>query len=543
MNFNLVVCTSLLVMSNMALAEEKQNKQLPRLTTMDVINLMIKEGMLTNQRAEDLLQEIASSKTDAADQVKDETMLDTKTVRVPYVPEFIKNNIRDQVRLGLREEVVEDVIGQARHERWGVPGVLPEWINRIRFKGDFRLRYQSDLFAETNVNSIGSYYNFQYINEQRNIGTDNEYFHNLTEDRHRLRARLRLAMDAKVTQGINVGMRLATGKYDDPVSTNQTLGNTSQPYRVILDRAFVKAKTEYDELTFWGGRMPNPWIGTDLVWDKDLNFDGLAFNYRPLQSDDIDNDERIFDTSITLGAFPIEDVALSSSDKWLLGLQFGFNWSFMNQDTFDVAIAYYDYRNIEGVRNISGSDIQDFTAPDFIQQGNTLYEISDPLDADVLFGLAADYNLVDLTIKYQLARFAPVNLTITADYVKNIGYDKNDLLARTGGSHIAIYGNVLGEPKVDGYMLKLDIGWPNLLQRNNWQASIAYKHLERDAVLDAFTDSDFRTGGTDAEGWIIQGKYAVEDNVWLSLKMISADEIDGTPYGVDTIQLDLNTVF
>jgi hypothetical protein len=97
-----------------------------------------------------------------------------------------------------------------------------------------------------------------------------------------------------------------------------------------------------------GRAYANPWLSTDLVWDKDLNFDGLALKYRPLQSDDMDNDERIFDTSITLAVFPLDEVALSSRDKWLVGAQLGFNWTFLNQNKLDISIAYYDYKNIEG---------------------------------------------------------------------------------------------------------------------------------------------------------------------------------------------------
>ena len=73
--------------------------------------------------------------------------------------------------------------------------------------------------------------------------------------------------------------------------------------------------------------------------------------------------------------------------------------------------------------------------------------------------------------------------------------------------------------------------------------SLAYRYLERDAVLDAFADSDFRGGGTDNKGYIIQGQYALEENTWVSLKFISADQIDGPPYGLDTVQTDLNVVF
>src|SRR5690606_33921815 len=86
-------------------------------------------------------------------------------VRVPYVPKYIKDEIRDQVRIGLKEDVSRDVLAQAKQERWGLPGALPEWINRIQFSGDMRLREQSDMFAGANSDAL-----YLDINEVNSAG-------------------------------------------------------------------------------------------------------------------------------------------------------------------------------------------------------------------------------------------------------------------------------------------------------------------------------------------------------------------------------------
>jgi hypothetical protein len=67
--------------------------------------------------------------------------------------------------------------------------------------------------------------------------------------------------------------------------------------------------------------------------------------------------------------------------------------------------------------------------------------------------------------------------------------------------------------------------------------------LERDAVLDAFTDSDFNLGGTNAKGFVLGGSYGVEKNAWLTARWFSANEIDGPPLSIDTLFLDLNVRF
>jgi hypothetical protein len=79
--------------------------------------------------------------------------------------------------------------------------------------------------------------------------------------------------------------------------------------------------------------------------------------------------------------------------------------------------------------------------------------------------------------------------------------------------------------------------------QGDWQMFLGYKHLERDAVLDAFTDSDFRLGGTNSKGFYIGGLYGVDRNSWLSAKWMSADAIDGKPFGVDVLQVDFNAKF
>ena len=79
----------------------------------------------------------------------------------------------------------------------------------------------------------------------------------------------------------------------------------------------------------------------------------------------------------------------------------------------------------------------------------------------------------------------------------------------------------------------------------DWNCSLFYKRVEADAVLDAFTDSDFHGGGTDAKGWILGAQFGLYKNVWFSAKWRTADEIL-TEYGqfaIDILQIDINAVF
>ncbi|THB71676.1 MAG: hypothetical protein D6B28_06970 [Gammaproteobacteria bacterium] len=542
----------LVLLAGSVQAGEKEELIKLRNTTAKLLQLLVQEGVISAERAKDMVAEAQEEAEKQAREEKAKQMAEPEPgeVRIQYVPQFVKDQIRQQVRAELREDVSNDVMGKAKQERWGVPGVTPEWINRIKLNGDVRLRAQSDVFADGNPDNI--YIDYSKANEDNIAST----LHNTTIDRHRLRARLRLGLKAKITNDFTANIRLATGSGDDPVSTNKTMGSYGNKYSILIDRAYLKFTdldvNDYPWITLYGGRMKNPFLSSDLVWDSDLAFDGIAATYRyNLSGSDnlFDMDDRRKTLYMTAGFFPLDEVELSSDDdKWLFGLQLGGKYiSENNRSIFELGLSYYDYENITGTRNELNSNIYDYTAPDFMQQGNTLFLIKDSADPDELYGLASDYNLLNVTGRLTFTHFAPTNVIVTADWVRNIGYDKQEIIDRTGGSVIVNGGGTATvddiTEEVDGYQLKLVVGWPQITQRYSWRVFGAYKHLERDAVLDAFTDSDFHLGGTNAKGFLIGGEYGVLDNVSIAARMLSTDEIQGAPFGVDVFQLDLNAKF
>ena len=56
------------------------------------------------------------------------------------------------------------------------------------------------------------------------------------------------------------------------------------------------------------------------------------------------------------------------------------------------------------------------------------------------------------------------------------------------------------EEQTEGYQLVWSWATRRCAPGGEWNFGVFYKYLEADAVLDAFTDSDFHGGGTDAEG-------------------------------------------
>ena len=426
------------------------------------------------------------------------------------IAEGIVRELRPEIRQDVRESLKSDVKAEVAQEAKTRP--VPEWTKRIRIGGDLRLRYDGDFMGSGNADLLRPDQPTQVLNTH--------------ENRHRLRIRARLNMNARVTDDVDMGLRLATGTPTDPVSTNQTLGDYQNKKSFVLDQAFVRWKPT-GAVTIWGGRMSNPWFSTDLVWDPDINFDGVAGTYTRRIGPALGG-------FLTLGAFSLQEVEFSQRDKWLFGGQAGADYVPRKELSARLGVAFYAYLNIVGKPNdptIPGQ--QDFTSPLFQQKGNTLFDI-DPSGA-IKTALASGFQELNVTGTFDVGFRDPVHFVFLADYVKNLGFDKDDVARRTGNPEIT--------NETTGYQLGLAVGYPAVGKSGDWKGYLFYKHLEGDAVVDAFADSDFHLGGTNAEGFVLGGEYGLARNVWLSAKWLSANEISGPPLSIDVLLVDLNVRF
>lgn len=560
-------------------AGEKEELLKLRNTTTNLIRELVKQGILTEKAADEMIK---SAERDAENQTRQMASSQTGEapepgeVRVPYVPEFVKDEIRQEVRKELRADVVGDVVQKAKQEKWGTPDALPDWVNRFKLSGDLRLRSQSDYYSNDNLkNPDGSsfYSDYQAINSSGGLSktaNENRFLNNT--DRHRFRERLRLAIDAKLADELKAGIRLATGNIPDPVSTNQTLGNTGSQYQFNVDRAFLKYdatdKQGFKWLTLTGGRIANPWYvgggeftgGSELVWDTDLSFEGLAATVRhsfdgSAMPKNLNGDGNTAHSMFfTLGGFPLQETAVSSHDKWLFAGQLGVDWGFANHDAVRAGIAYYDYRNIRVRPNTNNPPTCDgnvgannFSIPQYLQFGNTLAAVCQAADGTPeLFGLASDYDIVNVNFSYDYAGFAPYHVIFGADYAKNIGFDKNSVNSFAVDNNKGKKGSLtefIVTDETNAWQARVDIGWPKVDRAGRWNVFTFYKYVERDAVLDALSDSDFHLGGTNAKGWVVGGNYGLMKNVWFTGRWLSSNVISGAKYDIDTLQLDINTKF
>jgi hypothetical protein len=516
-------------------ADERQSLEELRNTVINLLQALVDQGVITREKAEQMVksaQEKAAANAAAAEKA------DEGAVRVPYVPQIIKDEIAKQVAQEVKPGVVADVVKEAKSEKWGVPGALADWLTRTRISGSVTLREEDIFYSKDNISGpvLNPYFNWYAINTAGGIAKAGiNAYENTTEDRARFRGRARFAVDSDITDSISAGMRIATGNTSDLVSETQTLDG-SAPYQFGLDELFIRLDErdvqKFPWLSVVGGRFLNPYgTPTDLVFHKDLTFEGLAVTGRLGVGDGGADQSHVF---LTVGANPLQEIALSAQDKWLVGAQLGTNLRWGEGQRLRLSGAYYDYFHVTGHLNPPDSNIYNYTAPVFLRQGNTYFDISNSSDPTVnLFALAAKYRLVNVNATYELP-MGRYTLAVTADAVRNIGYNVAEVSANEG-HYVAA--------RTHGYQAEVSFGHPTVLVAGAWRGVIGYRYLQRDAVIDAYTDSDFHFGGTDATGYYLVADYGLANRVWMRLRYLSSNAIDGPTLGIDTLQIDLNTRF
>ncbi|MDB6152704.1 MAG: hypothetical protein JWL90_1157 [Chthoniobacteraceae bacterium] len=136
-------------------------------------------------------------------------------------------------------------------------------ITELKLYGDLRLRYQYDnKDGQLDPLPVGVHSD---RNEKDRSPNSNQ--------RSRWRFRLRLNAEARLTENFAAGVELQTSQNSD--SANQTFENGFNDYGIFISRAYVSWMPT-DWLTVVGGKFANPFYTTDLVWDADINPNGLT---------------------------------------------------------------------------------------------------------------------------------------------------------------------------------------------------------------------------------------------------------------------------
>ena len=277
---------------------------------------------------------------------------------------------------GDAQQIITETQEEIRREvAAGESSSLPAWVQKIKFKGDFRLRYQ-------------------WTKKENH------------QERHRGRYRLRAGVEAKVIDDVEVGFGLCTGG-SDPRSTNQTFCNSFETPDIRLDYAFAEY-TPWDWLTITGGKFKNPfWNPSGLLWDSDIRPEGAAFKLTHKAYD-------YLDLFLNSGFLVLDESSGDASDPIMYVIQPGFKWKVMDDVTLKTAGTYYGTNGVKGKTLAHSSGTNSTLGGGGLRHNYNIVNISSELAFD---------NLLDL----DLPRIACIG-----EYVNNIDASDNDYGVLTG---------------------------------------------------------------------------------------------------------------
>lgn len=293
---------------------------------------------------------------------------------------------------------------------------------RIKYSGDFRLR-----FEQTNGDDPGN---------------------PLLDARSREVVRFRAGISKWMNKYIKLGARLATGNPGDPNTADVTLGDFVDDLTVSLDRAYLEL--HYNSLFATGGKIPNPFMRTDLVWDGDVNPEGAAGRLALLGAGQIT-------PKVTGIYFVIDEQARTDiKDSKMIGGQAELAIKPSSNANIRLAASYYDYE----INSLIDADAGD-------TRSNYL---------DTTGAYLSDFDLLDILVSAQLPGFGPrFPVLLVADYVKNLGYVRN----------LALNVN---EDEDTGFSVDLFVGKAS--KKNDLRFRYGYSETGTDAVMAAFSNDN-----------------------------------------------------
>jgi hypothetical protein len=311
-----------------------------------------------------------------------------------------------------------------------------------------------------------------------------------SQDKDRQRIRARLGAYTEINPQVSTGIRIATGGSSDARSTNQDLDGYFVKKDLWLDLGFIDyAPTAVKNLHVIGGKMNQPWVSMgDVIWDGDINPEGLAATY----SYPLGGKTELFGSA---GYYTLKDNIDGEGTQFRHDLsmtagQLGARFSPTDnlKVTLGGSVYAFDNDKDSAALRVNGNTTNEFR----------LYEGFGQIDVS---GLA-------------------VPLALYGQYIVN-----ND---STDDQDTAWLAGV--KTKVFGFGLDYN-----------------YRDTQRNAVVGAFTDSDFANGTTGSRGHKFKVGYEIDKNfsVGATYFLTKADYAVASQRDADanTLQLDVEAKF
>lgn len=343
------------------------------------------------------------------------------------------------------------------------------WTDSMKLKGDVRYRYE-------------------FIDDASKSDT-----------RTRERVRARIGAFADVNETVKSGIQLCSGE-DDPVSSNQTVGDSFSSKGINLDLAYIDWMLA-EELKLKTGKMEKPFLTVaDLVWDGDLNPEGVALVYAT------GGDVKFLANA---GHFWIDENSSSDSDDRKLYTGQIAMQTKVGDMQFLVGLGGYIYDNMKDYSPLV-DESKGF--------GNSLNTVT---DADGVKTSTYKYDYTEMEAFFEVkSKLGAMPAKLFGQFVQNSDADDND----TG----FLAGFKVGDAKNPG----------------TFAVGYDYRSLEKDAVVGALTDSDSFGGGSNGEGHKLSGSYAIAKNWALGATyFLNSKDPDNKDTDYNRLQIDLACKF
>lgn len=317
------------------------------------------------------------------------------------------------------------------------------------------------------------------------------------------RIQARFGLTNQLHENLKVTLRLMTGSAAN--SGNQTLGDEKSPGMVRRSFGLDQAYFEYRPLSamsIYGGKMPQvfTFVGKNqMMLDRDITLEGMALKY-VIGLDDG------WDLFLQGGSFWIREnydslYGQDLTDNMLNAGQMGLSWKSKDWAiTFGTgAFSYIDLKNTLpanvpiGTTNASGN-------------GNTL---------DVNGNYTSNYDVSEYFLEVK-RKLGSVDLMVFYEHLQN--------------------GNISEYNKAAAYGILAAYG--------SWSFGWTQQEVQKDAVVGAFTDSDFAGGVTSSRGAMYTLAYKVTKKVQMQYTVYKTESsIDLIPASYDRSNFDLLMTF
>ncbi|HET9514036.1 MAG TPA: putative porin, partial [Gemmatimonadales bacterium] len=274
------------------------------------------------------------------------------------------------------------------------------WYERLRFDGDFRVRYESFRQEEA-------------------------------EDRGRLRIRLRAGFTLPITSTLTTGFRLASAEPGSVTSHNVNLSGGLTPKNLFIDRAWL-SWTPSDRFTITGGKFGNPLerapglMRSELIFDDEVAPEGFHE-----QLTLVAGDSGVLRYLALLGEQWTLQEFSDRADSWMLGGQAVMSLAPSERSRITLAAGYYGFlRGNSMAQARNGNSALLITNTVVLEDGSVL-EGGQPLSppaGNPFLRFASDFRLISGSAGISLDRAvgsSPIQLY--GDVVYNDGAEDQNL--------------------------------------------------------------------------------------------------------------------